>query len=175
MGSRVALQTKVWLYDICVKPIALYASETCTVTQSGSDRIDAFNQWCLRLISGVRWSDHITNMDILSSQQLLNKIVSRRRLTLFRHVDWIMLLRDSSRALVARMPRSWKRLKGSPCWKSTMAKDLTPLNISCHTTLNPLTAVSRGSGYKFFVTLHHEPAIRIEHYMQNGADSRRPG
>ena len=26
--------------------------------------------------------------------------------------------------------------------------------------LNPLTAVSRGSGYNFFVTLYYEPAIR---------------
>ena len=42
-------------------------------------------------------------------------------------------------------------------------------------TLNPLTAVSRGSGYKFFVTLYHEPAVRIEHYMQNWAASRWPG
>ena len=32
--------------------------------------------------------------------------------------------------------------------------------------LNPLTAAIRGSGYKFFVTLHHEPAVRIEHYLQ---------
>ena len=40
---------------------------------------------------------------------------------------------------------------------------------------NPLTVVTRGSGYKFFVTLYHEPAVRIEHYMQNWAASRRPG
>ena len=40
--------------------------------------------------------------------------------------------------------------------------------------LNPLTAISRGSGCKFFVTLYHEPVVRIEHYMQNGADSRGP-
>ena len=42
-------------------------------------------------------------------------------------------------------------------------------------TFNPLTAVSRGSGYKFFVTLYGEPAIRIEHYMQKRAVSRRSG
>ena len=42
-------------------------------------------------------------------------------------------------------------------------------------TLNSLTAVSRGSGYKFFVTMYHQPGIRTEHYMQNGAISRGPG
>ena len=44
-----------------------------------------------------------------------------------------------------------------------------------HKYINPLIAVSRGSGYKFFETLYHEPAVRIEHYMQNVAASRRPG
>ena len=41
--------------------------------------------------------------------------------------------------------------------------------------LNPLTAVSRGSRYKFFVTLYGQPAIRIEHCMQKRAVSRRSG
>ena len=40
---------------------------------------------------------------------------------------------------------------------------------------NPLTDVSRGSGYKFFVTLYGQPAVRIEHYMQKRAVSRRSG
>ena len=41
--------------------------------------------------------------------------------------------------------------------------------------INPFTANIRGYGYKFFVTLYHEPAARIEHYLQNDTDSRRPG
>ena len=64
-GSRVALQMKVRLYNICVRSNALYASETWSVTQSDSDRIDTFDQWCLRRICGVCWSNHITNMEIL--------------------------------------------------------------------------------------------------------------
>ena len=48
-------------------------------------------------------------------------------------------------------------------------------NRSVQLQLNPLTAALRGSGYKFFVTLYHEPAVRLEHYLQNGTDSRRPG
>ena len=74
-GFRVALQTKVRLYDICVGPIALYASETWTVIQSDSDIIDAFDQWYLRRICGVRWSDHIINVETLHRihQQPLSK------------------------------------------------------------------------------------------------------
>ena len=37
---------------------------------------------------------------------------------------------------------------------------------------NPLTAVSRGSGYKLFVTRYRPPVFRIEHYMQKRAVSR---
>ena len=41
--------------------------------------------------------------------------------------------------------------------------------------INPLIAVSRGSGYKFFVTLYDEPAIRIEHYTcKNGLSAGGP-
>ena len=40
--------------------------------------------------------------------------------------------------------------------------------------INRLTAVSRGSGYNFLVTLYYEPAIRIEHYMQNGPSAGGP-
>ena len=41
--------------------------------------------------------------------------------------------------------------------------------------VNPLTAISRSSGYKLFVTRCRQPAFRIEHYMQNGAVNRCSG
>ena len=44
--------------------------------------------------------------------------------------------------------------------------------ITCMLGFNPLTAVSRGSGYKLFVTRYRQPAFRIEHYMQKRAVSR---
>ena len=47
------------------------------------------------------------------------------------------------------------------------------LSINRH--FNPLTAVSRSSGYKLFVTRYRQPAFRIEHYMQNGAVNRCSG
>ena len=45
----------------------------------------------------------------------------------------------------------------------------------CVTVFNPLTAISRSSGYKLFVTRCRQPAFRIEHYMQNGAVNRCSG
>ena len=46
------------------------------------------------------------------------------------------------------------------------------IDVNC---FNPLTAAIRGSGYKFFVTLYHEPAARLEHYLENGTVIRRAG
>ena len=40
---------------------------------------------------------------------------------------------------------------------------------------NPLTTISRSSGYKLFVTRYRQPAFRIEHYMQKRAVSRCSG
>ena len=42
-------------------------------------------------------------------------------------------------------------------------------------SFNHLTAAIRGSGYKVFVTLYHELAVRIEHYLQIRTVSRWPG
>ena len=44
-----------------------------------------------------------------------------------------------------------------------------------HTAINPLTAVSRRAGYKFFVTIYREPAGQQELYMQIRTASRRAG
>ena len=43
-GSRLALHTKVRLYNVCIVPVTLYASETWTITQANNNRLDAFDQ-----------------------------------------------------------------------------------------------------------------------------------
>ena len=41
--------------------------------------------------------------------------------------------------------------------------------------ISPLTAAIRGYGYKFFVKWYRYLVARLEHYLQNGTVSRRPG
>ena len=75
----------------------------------------------------------------------------------------------------------WKRV---PCWWSR-SREAACRSLSCflappiyHLLLiivNPLTAVSRRSGYKFFVTMYGQPAVRIESYMKKRAVSRWSG
>ena len=56
---------------------------------------------------------------------------------------------------------------------SKVVAESTDVKLNCLMFI-PLTTAIRGSGYKFFVTLYHEPAVQLEHYLQNGTDSRRP-
>ena len=137
--SRLAMQTKIRLYNVCIVPIALYASETWTINQSDTDKIDAFDQWCLRRICNVRWFDRVTNVEIRrrTAQAPLSQAVARRRLTLFGHVARMDRRRDTSRALRARVPKGWKRPVGRPraTWTSTVEKDVAPLGFGLHTAL----------------------------------------
>ena len=55
------------------------------------------------------------------------------------------------------------------------ALKLKKIIIIFKTNVNPLTAVSRWAGYKFFVTMYREPAGRLECYMQIRTASRRAG
>ena len=60
--SRLVLSMKVLMYNICIVPIALYASETKMLVDADNNEVNSFEQcWCLWCIYGVQWSDHITN------------------------------------------------------------------------------------------------------------------
>ena len=72
--------------------------------------------------------------------------------------------------------RKINRCLNSRTIKSIYKLWLHTLSVQRHNMIvrsfNPLTAVSRGSGYKLFVTRYRQPAFRIEHYMQKRAVSR---
>jgi len=42
----------------------LCGAETWSITKATEKRIDALDQWCLRRIMNITWSDHITNSEV---------------------------------------------------------------------------------------------------------------
>ena len=99
------------------------------------------------------WSplvDHITNVEILhrTSKQPLSKIVVRLHLTLCGHLARMKHICDTSCALHARVPGSWKRPKGMQCSTSisTVGKYRASLNICFHTALNKLEKRNTADG-----------------------------
>ena len=131
--SRLSLRTKLRLYNTFVLPVLLYGSETWTVTQADAAKLDAVDQFCLRRLCGVHWSDHVTNAAIRkrTGQPPVSSTVAKRRLSLFGHVARAVPSWDVVRSVQARIPKSWRRPRGRPrsTWRSTIEADLAPHNI----------------------------------------------
>jgi len=51
-------------------------------------KIDALDQWCLRMLLGINWHQHVRNDEVrrLTKQPHLSAIVQSRRLSLFGHI-----------------------------------------------------------------------------------------
>ena len=91
-------------------------------------KIDALDQWCLRMLLGIRWYQLVRNDDVrrLTKQPKLTAIIQSRQLTLFGH---IMRMDDNAyakRILLASLPADWRRQLGRPhiTWISTIQRDL---------------------------------------------------
>ena len=140
----------------------------------------------LLLESVFRWIHHVHEIiDVMKSWK--NKTVDTAGLCVGHHLTIVSMTIHRWSYLIVRIGAlnaglavhalPWVRLDdGDHLRRQFKAGWMTWFTVlyqySC--LINPLTAVSWGSGYKFCVKLYSEPAIRIEHYMQKRAVSRRP-
>ena len=97
-------------------------------------RIDAFDQWCLRRILNITWSECVTNFEVRrrTGQPLLSDTVRIRCLKLFGHMARADKSQDHSRALqacISPAPRNWRRRPGRPrhTWLRTVEEDCANL------------------------------------------------
>jgi len=69
--------SKLKLYNTCILPIFLYGSECWAVTKNDVRKIDALDQWCLRMLLGINWHQHVRNDEVrrLTKQPHLSAIV----------------------------------------------------------------------------------------------------
>ena len=74
-GSRIPIQY------VHILPVFLYGAETWSITKAIERRINVLDQWCLRRILNITWSEHVTNSEICrrTGQPLLLDIVRVRR------------------------------------------------------------------------------------------------
>ena len=61
----VTLQTKTHLIKAMIFPVVMYGCESWTVKKTEHRRIDAFELWCRRRLSGVPWTARRSNQSIL--------------------------------------------------------------------------------------------------------------
>jgi len=71
-----------------ILPIFLYGSDCWAISKTVARRIDALNQWCLRMLLGIKWYQFVRNDEVRrkTKQPKLTAIIQSRRLTLFGHI-----------------------------------------------------------------------------------------
>jgi len=138
--SLRSLETKLRLYNACILPIFLYGSEVWSVTSSLSKKIDALDNWCLRRILHIHWTDFVSNEEVRSctGQPFLSDTIRGHRLSFFGHLSRVDPSQDHSRAFqscILGPPRDWHRRVGRPrqSWLRTVEDDLRPLNFGLTT------------------------------------------
>jgi len=138
--SRISVGTRLRPYNSCIMPIFLYGVETWAVAATAVKTFDALDQWCLRRVLNIHWTECITNNEVRSrtQQPLLSDAVRSRRLRFFDHICRADPNQDHSRALYASttgLPKHWRRRPGRPrqTWLRTIENDLRPLNLGLAT------------------------------------------
>jgi len=104
--SRLAISTKLKLYNTCILPVFLYGSDCLAICKTDAHKIDALDQWCLRMLLGIKWCQFVRNDDVwkLTKQPKLTAIIQSCRLTLFGHIMRMDDNADAKRILLASPP-----------------------------------------------------------------------
>jgi len=124
---------KLCFYESCVLFVLLCCAETWTLLKTDVNRLQAFHMRSLQRILGIRWFDHITNLEVKDRTRLedIEPRVRRRRLALLGHVArmqpgipahdalWTAI---GARCGSAPGP-DWKRPRGRP--RTTWAEQLS--------------------------------------------------
>jgi len=93
-------------------------------------RIDAFDQWCLRTLLGIKWHQFVRNeaMRRITKQANLTAIIQSRRLSIFGHIAHVDDDGDAKMILTTPPPENWKRPPGHPR-VNDMAPEITVVGL----------------------------------------------
>ena len=132
-SNKVTLNTKLRIFNACIRSIFLYNSELWTITRKYENKIDAFHRKLLRKVLNVKWPMKITNEGVYekTNQQPWSKTISIQRLKWFGHALRLPETAPARTALIEaerRVPRP--RGKPASTWISCVKRQLSELNVS---------------------------------------------
>ena len=135
--STISISTKIKLYHVYIQPVLMYGSETWSMTRALQDKIDAFDNKCLRSILRISYTDHVRNTEVrlrAESPPLPSQLIQTRRLRLFGHLAIMDTTTDVVKAhqvSTRGLSKDWKRPRGRPrrTWLRTVESDLQPFNL----------------------------------------------
>ena len=98
-------------------PVFLYGCETWILTKYLRWRLHCFGTRSLRRILGYRWSDFVSNEQLLRETQMrfVTRIVREHQLQLYVYVAHFQDADPAHQILSARESHGWRRPIGRPC------------------------------------------------------------
>ena len=109
-------RTKLKLYNTCTLPVFLYGSYCWAISKTDARRIDALDQWCLRMLLAPNLSGINDGVRRLRKQPKPTAIIQRRRLNLFGQTVRMDDNADAKRILLASPPASGGLKKTTRSW-----------------------------------------------------------
>ena len=81
--------TKIHIVKAIVFPVIMYGCESWMIKKTEHQRIDAFELWCWRRLSGVPWTARRSNQSILKERNpeySLDRLMLKLKLQHFGHL-----------------------------------------------------------------------------------------
>lgn len=88
-SNQLSIDKRKHLLKTYVWSTALYACETWTIATKEKRRLEAFELWCYRRMLKIKWTDRISNLEVLeriNEGRTLMKTIQKRRSTLIGHI-----------------------------------------------------------------------------------------
>jgi hypothetical protein len=133
----VRLAVKGRLYNACVRSVLLYGSETWPLRVEDVNKISVFDRRCLRYIARIRWSDRVSNTELLRrvfrntrNARSVEDLLNLHRLRWLGHVLRMDPNRLPSRTIFAEPAPGWKKPPGgqNTTWLRNMKSLTQPLS-----------------------------------------------
>ena len=125
LSTSIRKDTKIKIFNACVKSVLLYGCETCLVTSEIRHKIQVFVNRCLRYILRIWWPNIISNKDLwrVTDQEDINLEIRTRK---FRWIGHTLRKEDgeiSKAALLWNPQGSRKRGRPKNSWIRSVIKE----------------------------------------------------
>ena len=125
LSTSILKDTKIKIFNACVKSVLLYGCETWLVTSEIGCKIQIFVNRCLRYILRIWWPNIISNKDLwrVTNQEGINLEIRKRK---FRWIGHTLRTEDgeiSKAALLWNPQGSRKRGRPKNSWRRSVIKE----------------------------------------------------
>ena len=126
-SNSVTKKTKIKLYKTLVKPVLMHGCETWKMNEGDAQKINVFQNRCLRRILKIKWQDKVTNKELLERANVdrLSEEVRRRRWRFIGHI--LRKHPDNDCVTALTWAPEGKRRRGRPktTWRRTVERERT--------------------------------------------------